>query len=187
MNQANYTINSNPFHTIMQKCKDVEKLINEGDIKQLHQCFPDIVMNMVGINTPGWRLPTITVQASPNEFKYLRDFVGPGGPLFRMMHRLQLEGINYKYEYPSHLLPLSMVGTSRAALVNQSYGKETLLPAYEYFFYCFAFCITSSIQCQSSFASSGWHGSSSSRQLISDENLYFTLIDDYLNYFLPLF
>lgn len=72
----------------------------------MQNIFPTLIENIFG--TSGgvcWGLRNITQSTHPNEFTVLHHFLGPLGPLFRLIYKL-LTDSQVKYEYSVAHLPV---------------------------------------------------------------------------------
>ncbi|XP_076799653.1 sphingomyelin phosphodiesterase 4-like [Clavelina lepadiformis] len=209
MNFEQSTASSNPFTAALlkpalsEKCQLLTKLIQESNIKVLHQNFSALVQDIFGLHSSGWGIQHINPQQCSFECNILKEFLSCKGPMLRLVHKLQAESMLFRYDFPYSLLPPTFVnvpdGQQRIMqqIQNISFGATQFsngtsnlkgqacirVSAFEFYFYHFAYCITFATPLPPSQQQPHLY---QQMNLKPDENLYFSLVDDYLMYFLPL-
>lgn len=69
--------------------------------------MPGLLENIFGFGAePGWGLDTITKSQGHGDFDAVLRFLGPEGPLLRLVYHLQTD-VYLMYEYPFANLPVS--------------------------------------------------------------------------------
>ncbi|XP_019110908.1 sphingomyelin phosphodiesterase 4 isoform X2 [Larimichthys crocea] len=172
--------------TLIQRCQDLVKIIDDYPAKELHLIFPWLVESVFGSLDgiiAGWNLRLL--HSRSNEFNIVLEFLNPSGPMMKLVYKLQAE--EYKYEIPVNYLPGPVKACIQEGVLPDCplfhnklqfplSGLLTLnlaLNPFEFFMFNFASClITPKIYPQ------GHHGSST-------DSAYFVLVDAYLKYFLP--
>jgi len=204
--ESNYTVSFNNAlakPTYAQKCQELTKLIEESNPKVLNKIYVQLLSNIFGIGSPGWCLPSISSNQN-NDYVALRGFLGPKGAIFKMIERLQLEG-SCRYDLPNCLAIYFMHFKSQdvsslsigASKYNHSYnglqnfGINQLKPQslnrmvpFELYFHLFAFSIMSSSQLVGPIHKTDQLFSPYT-YLLHEDNVYYALLEDYLNYYLP--
>ncbi|XP_068598527.1 sphingomyelin phosphodiesterase 4 [Brachionichthys hirsutus] len=172
--------------TLLQRCQDLVKIIDEYPAKELHLIFPWLVESVFGSLdgvVSGWNLRLL--HSRTTEFHVVLEFLNPSGPMMKLVYKLQAE--EYKYELPVSYLPGPVKACIQEGVLPDCplfHNKLQLPPGqltmnlalnpFEFFLFNFAFClITPKIYPQ------GQHGSST-------DSAYFVLVDTYLKYFLPV-
>ncbi|XP_076602193.1 sphingomyelin phosphodiesterase 4 isoform X1 [Chaetodon auriga] len=172
--------------TLLQRCQDLVKIIDEYPAKELHLIFPWLVESVFGSLDgiiAGWNLRLL--HSRSNEYHIVMEFLNPSGPMMKLVYKLQAE--EYKYEIPVNYLPGPVKACIQEGVLpdcplfhNKLHfplsGLLTLnlaLNPFEFFMFNFAFCLIA----PKSYPQ-GQHGSSA-------DSAYFVLVDTYLKYFLP--
>ncbi|XP_016386782.1 sphingomyelin phosphodiesterase 4-like isoform X5 [Sinocyclocheilus rhinocerous] len=178
--KADWTIK--PLH---QRCNELSKIIDDFPAKELHAIFPWLVESVFGSLDgilSGWNLRYL--QARMAEYNIAVDFLGPSGPMMKLVYKLQAE--EYKYEFPVSYLPGPIKSSIQAGVlpdcplfhnkIQFPMSGLLLLNPFEYYMFNFA----SSLIAPKPFQNypPGQHGSCS-------DSAYFVLVDTYLKYFLP--
>ncbi|XP_016337268.1 sphingomyelin phosphodiesterase 4 isoform X3 [Sinocyclocheilus anshuiensis] len=178
--KADWTIK--PLH---QRCNEMSKIIDDFPAKELHAIFPWLVESVFGSLDgilSGWNLRYL--QARMAEYNIAVDFLGPSGPMMKLVYKLQAE--EYKYEFPVSYLPGPIKSSIQAGVlpdcplfhnkIQFPMSGLLLLNPFEYYMFNFA----SSLIAPKPFQNypPGQHGSCS-------DSAYFVLVDTYLKYFLP--
>ena len=205
--ESNYTVlfnNALSRPSLAARCCELTKLIEESNTKILDQTFVHLISTIFGVGHPGWSLPTITLLNHTADYAVLKDFLGPRGPLFKMIERLQLEG-GCRYDLPSCIAELytsadsqdasaslSAIGSKFGYVGKQSFvagslkNQVTKMQAFEYFFHHFAFCIMNVSQLQNPYFRLNENiKMTACASVLPEENLYYDLQNDYLLFFLP--
>ncbi|KAL0965416.1 hypothetical protein UPYG_G00281030 [Umbra pygmaea] len=170
----------------LQRCQELVKVIDDYPAKELHLIFPWLVESILGSldgAITGWNLRFL--QTRSTEYNIVMDFLEPGGPMLKLVYKLQAE--EYKYEIPVSFLPGPVKASIQEGVLPDCplfhnklqfplSGLQTLslaLNPFEYYMFMFA----SSLITPKNYPP-GQHVSTS-------DNAYFVLVDVYLKYFLP--
>ncbi|CAC5399829.1 unnamed protein product [Mytilus coruscus] len=152
---------------LLQRCNEIENIIHSAGTQELKNALPSILSNIFGYGSEvGWQLYSISRGYNLQEFECARRFLD----------------VSLLYEFPLHHIP----GPSRQIieegnipyfyinkLQTQGYGSHLiLLSAFEYYMFHFAHCLLN-------WQNLAWNNLT--------DNLFPCLLDDYLNYFLPLY
>ncbi|XP_053375366.1 sphingomyelin phosphodiesterase 4-like isoform X2 [Mercenaria mercenaria] len=168
-----------------QRCPELEQLINNSSNKDLSSILPGLLENIFGSSAePGWGLDTITKSQPHSDYDTVMRFLGPEGPLLKLVCHLQTD-VYLMYEFPFANLPsptrhMIEEGSLPMFYVNklqfQSYTKPVLrLGAFELYLFYFSVALVSH---QWQMKSLNWNNMT--------EVVYPCLLDKYLDYFLPL-
>uniref|UniRef100_A0A8C4NQN1 Sphingomyelin phosphodiesterase 4 n=1 Tax=Dicentrarchus labrax TaxID=13489 RepID=A0A8C4NQN1_DICLA len=91
--------------TLLQRCQDLVKIIDEYPAKELHSIFPWLVESVFGSLDgiiAGWNLRLL--HSRSHEYNTAMEFLNPRyGPMMKLVYKLQAE--EYKYEIPVNYLP----------------------------------------------------------------------------------
>lgn len=172
-----------------QRCIDLAKVIEDYPAKDLHFIFPWVVESVFGSldgTVLGWNLRCLHSQINPVEYSIAMEFLDPCGPMMKLVYRLQAE--EYRYEFPVSFLPGPVKNSiqeggpldcplyhSRIQLpISGFHSLNLALNPFEYYIFHFAY----SLLTYRSYPV-GYHFSYS-------ESAYFSLVDRYLKYFLPV-
>nr|XP_006821103.1 PREDICTED: sphingomyelin phosphodiesterase 4-like [Saccoglossus kowalevskii] len=170
---------------LKQRCEEFTIIINESSTRDLHTIFPLLLESIFGFNnSPGWGLKTLHKQAQALDFFSLRMFLAPNGPLMSMVYKLQSD--NYlRYEFLVSCLPAPSRHAIQSGVIPVLYSNKVSyqtqgrpsnvisLNAFEYFMFHFAYFIVY----PKNKHLSNWSNPS--------DCLYPSVLEDYLNYFLP--
>ncbi|GAB1597519.1 sphingomyelin phosphodiesterase 4-like [Argonauta hians] len=170
---------------LLKRFEMVTSIIMNISTKEAHHIFPTILESIFGFgHEPGWNLEYINKIKTPDEYEYGRAFLSPTGPLMKLVYRLQSDPY-ISYDFPLHCLPaptrrLIEEGAVPAFYANklqmQAFGRPYLtLTPFELFLFHFAFMLVSP---KSKLNCPIWGHFSAF--------LYPTLVEDYLDYLLPL-
>ncbi|XP_070573011.1 sphingomyelin phosphodiesterase 4-like isoform X2 [Ptychodera flava] len=171
---------------LKQRCEEVTSIINDSSVRDLHAIFPLLLESLFGFNnSPGWGLKTVTKQTHPSEFQALRMFLSPQGSLMTMVSKLQSD--NYlRYDFLVSCLPAPSRHAIQEGVIPLLYGNKfsyqsqgrpanvISLNAFEYFLFHFAYYIVYPKNKNMNFWSN------------PTECIYPTILEDYMNYFLPI-
>nr|XP_046241020.1 sphingomyelin phosphodiesterase 4 isoform X1 [Scatophagus argus] len=172
--------------TLLQRCQDLVKVIDEYPAKELHAVFPWLVESVFGSLDgviAGWNLRLL--HSRSNEYNIVMEFLSPSGPMMKLVYKLQAE--EYKYEIPVNYLPGPVKACIQEGVLPECplfhnklqfplSGLLTLniaLNPFEFFMFNFAFCLIAPKNYPQ-----GQLG-------CSTDSAYFVLVDTYLKYFLP--
>ncbi|XP_015272177.1 PREDICTED: sphingomyelin phosphodiesterase 4 isoform X3 [Gekko japonicus] len=89
-----------------QRCHDLATVIEEFPAKELHAIFPWLVENIFGSLDGvilGWNLRCLQGRTNPTEYNIALEFLDPGGPMMKLVYKLQAE--EYRYDFPVSYLP----------------------------------------------------------------------------------
>ncbi|XP_070204536.1 sphingomyelin phosphodiesterase 4-like isoform X2 [Littorina saxatilis] len=181
-----YQIQGLQTKTVVQKCRETEDILKRTSTKELRLVFPALLQSIFGEEgEPGWGVDKLSRSQHAYDFEDLLKFLGPEGPLLQAVYSLQADPFT-AYEFPFKNLPgpsrhLIEEGGVPVFYVNklQTHGfsmPTVSLNAFEMYMFHFAYALVSPAWQQ---GGTGW----SSRMY---DTLYPTLVDEYLNYFLPL-
>nr|XP_054589398.1 sphingomyelin phosphodiesterase 4 isoform X3 [Nothobranchius furzeri] len=162
---------------LLQRCQDLE----------LHLIFPWLVENVFGSldgTISGWNLRLLNQRN--HEFNVVLEFLNPGGPMMKLVYKLQAE--EYKYEVPVNYLPGPVKACIQDGVLPDCplfhnklqfplLGVQTLnvaLNPFEFFTFHLAYCLIVPKN-----APQGQHSTMT-------DSAYFLLVDTYLKYFLPI-
>ncbi|XP_029644144.1 sphingomyelin phosphodiesterase 4 [Octopus sinensis] len=170
---------------LLKRFEMVTSIIMSISTKEAHHIFPTILESIFGFgHEPGWNLEYINKIKTPEEYEYGRAFLSPNGPLMKLVYRLQSDPY-LSYDFPLHCLPaptrrLIEEGAVPVFYANklqmQAFGRPYLtLTPFELFLFHFAFMLVSP---KSRLNCPIWGHFSAF--------LYPTLVEDYLDYLLPL-
>ncbi|XP_030357284.1 sphingomyelin phosphodiesterase 4 isoform X2 [Strigops habroptila] len=172
----------------VQKCHDLETVIEELPAKELHGIFPWLVESIFGSLDGiiiGWNLLCLQGRTNPTEYSVALDFLDPSGPMMKLVYKLQAE--EYRYDFPVSYLP----GPVKASIQEQvlpecslyhnkvqfpssgGLGLNLALNPFEY--YMFYFAISLIMQ----------KNTSVTHHVSPSNSAYFILVDTYLKCFLP--
>ncbi|KAJ6659167.1 hypothetical protein lerEdw1_019470 [Lerista edwardsae] len=171
-----------------QRCHNLVMAINELPAKELHPVFCWLVENIFGSLDGvllGWNLRCLQGRMSPTEYSLALDFLDPGGPMMKLVYKLQAE--EYRFDFPVSYLP----GPVKASIQEQilpecslyhnkvqfppagGLGLNLALNPFEYYMFYFALSLITQrnvpLVCHASTSNSA----------------YFVLVDRYLKWFLP--
>uniref|UniRef100_A0A3Q3X7P8 Sphingomyelin phosphodiesterase 4 n=1 Tax=Mola mola TaxID=94237 RepID=A0A3Q3X7P8_MOLML len=166
--------------TLLQRCQELVKIIDEYPAKELHLIFPWLVESVFGSLDgiiAGWNLRLL--HSRSHEYNVVMEFLSPSGPMMKLVYKLQAE--EYKYEIPVNYLPGPVKACIQEGVLpdcplfhnKQQFTLNLALNPFEFFMFYFAFCLIT----PKSYPQ-GHHGSST-------DSAYFVLVDTYLKYFLP--
>ncbi|KAM3826254.1 sphingomyelin phosphodiesterase 4 isoform 7-T7 [Vipera latastei] len=89
-----------------QRCHDLMTIIEDFPAKELHAIFPWLVENIFGSLDgiiAGWNLRCLQARTNYTEYNVALDFLSPGGPMMKLVYKLQAE--EYRHEFPVSYLP----------------------------------------------------------------------------------
>nr|XP_054589401.1 sphingomyelin phosphodiesterase 4 isoform X4 [Nothobranchius furzeri] len=172
---------------LLQRCQDLVRIIDDYPAKELHLIFPWLVENVFGSldgTISGWNLRLLNQRN--HEFNVVLEFLNPGGPMMKLVYKLQAE--EYKYEVPVNYLPGPVKACIQDGVLPDCplfhnklqfplLGVQTLnvaLNPFEFFTFHLAYCLIVPKN-----APQGQHSTMT-------DSAYFLLVDTYLKYFLPI-
>ncbi|XP_033115241.1 sphingomyelin phosphodiesterase 4-like isoform X2 [Anneissia japonica] len=192
-------INRLPTLAVRERCQDLQSIFNQYNYKELKPIFPKIVEHIFSHIEPyGWGLNNLqdtTSRYNPwhdvrlrsskdgmlSDFKIVRDFFSPSGPLFDLIYKLQADPA-VRFEFSTEYLPAPTKDSMKQGAVPQFYMTKLSylapnclqLSAFDFYMFHFAYFIISMQSLQQ-------------QPLCNLENSVYTcLVEDYLNFFLPL-
>ncbi|XP_064322503.1 sphingomyelin phosphodiesterase 4 isoform X2 [Phalacrocorax carbo] len=172
----------------VQRCHDLETVIEEFPAKELHGIFPWLVESIFGSLDGiiiGWNLRCLQGRTNPNEYSVALDFLDPSGPMMKLVYKLQAE--EYRYDFPVSYLP----GPVKASIQEQvlpecslyhnkvqfpspgGLGLNLALNPFEYYMFYFAISLITQ------------KNSPVTHHVSPSNSAYFILVDTYLKCFLP--
>ncbi|KAK2492867.1 hypothetical protein MC885_017706 [Smutsia gigantea] len=171
-----------------QRCQDLVKVIEDFPAKELHAIFPWLVESIFGSLDGvfvGWNLRCLQGRMSPVEYSIALEFLDPGGPMMKLVYKLQAE--DYKFDFPVSSLPGPVKASIQECVLPDSplyHNKVQLPPAgglglnlalnpFEY--YMFFFALSLIIQ----------KPLPGALHVRTSDCAYFILVDRYLSWFLP--
>ncbi|KAK3083762.1 hypothetical protein FSP39_002782 [Pinctada imbricata] len=173
------------FKSIPQRCMEMESVLQMGT-KELRSALPQLLESIFGFgNEAGWGLDLVSRTTNIQDFECLRRLLSPEGPLLSLVYSLQADPY-LSYEFPFSCLPAPTRHTIEDGgvplfyankLQYQGYGRPIIaLTAFECYMFYFVHCLVNP----------QWQKRSIHWTNLTD-CLYPCLLDDYLNYFLPLY
>ncbi|XP_074966640.1 sphingomyelin phosphodiesterase 4 isoform X1 [Phalacrocorax aristotelis] len=174
--------------SFVQRCHDLETVIEEFPAKELHGIFPWLVESIFGSLDGiiiGWNLRCLQGRTNPNEYSVALDFLDPSGPMMKLVYKLQAE--EYRYDFPVSYLP----GPVKASIQEQvlpecslyhnkvqfpspgGLGLNLALNPFEYYMFYFAISLITQ------------KNSPVTHHVSPSNSAYFILVDTYLKCFLP--
>ncbi|XP_075574354.1 sphingomyelin phosphodiesterase 4 isoform X2 [Pelecanus crispus] len=172
----------------VQRCHDLETVIEEFPAKELHGIFPWLVESIFGSLDGiivGWNLRCLQGRTNPTEYSVALDFLDPSGPMMKLVYKLQAE--EYRYDFPVSYLP----GPVKASIQEQvlpecslyhnkvqfpssgGLGLNLALNPFEYYMFYFAISLITQ------------KNSPVTHHVSPSNSAYFILVDTYLKCFLP--
>ncbi|XP_071619372.1 sphingomyelin phosphodiesterase 4 isoform X2 [Heliangelus exortis] len=172
----------------VQRCHDLETVIEEFPAKELHGIFPWLVESIFGSLDGiivGWNLRCLQGRTNPTEYSVALDFLEPSGPMMKLVYKLQAE--EYRYDFPVSYLP----GPVKASIQEQvlpecslyhnkvqfpssgGLGLNLALNPFEYYMFYFAISLITQ------------KNSPVTHHISPSNSAYFILVDTYLKCFLP--
>ncbi|KAM6340872.1 sphingomyelin phosphodiesterase 4 isoform 2-T2 [Alca torda] len=166
----------------VQRCHDLERVIEEFPAKELHGIFPWLVESIFGSLdgiVVGWNLRCLQGKTNPTEYPVALDFLDPSGPMMKLVYKLQAE--EYRYDFPVSYLP----GPVKASIQEQVlpecslYHNKVQFPSsggldpFEYYMFYFAISLITQ------------KNSAVTHHVSPSNSAYFILVDTYLKCFLP--
>ncbi|KAM6377847.1 sphingomyelin phosphodiesterase 4 isoform 2-T2 [Pluvialis apricaria] len=172
----------------VQRCHDLERVIEEFPAKELHAIFPWLVESIFGSLDGiivGWNLRCLQGKTNPTEYPVALDFLDPSGPMMKLVYKLQAE--EYRYDFPVSYLP----GPVKASIQEQvlpecslyhnkvqfpssgGLGLNLALNPFEYYMFYFAISLITQ------------KNSPITHHVSPSNSAYFILVDTYLKCFLP--
>ncbi|XP_004481033.1 sphingomyelin phosphodiesterase 4 isoform X2 [Dasypus novemcinctus] len=171
-----------------QRCQDLVKVIEDFPAKELHTIFPWLVESIFGSLDGvliGWNLRCLQGRVSPVEFSIAMEFLDPGGPMMKLVYKLQAE--DYKFDFPVSYLPGPVKASIQERVLPDSplyhnklqfpptggVGLNLALNPFEYYIFFFALSLITQKPLPGSL------------HIRTSDCAYFILVDRYLSWFLP--
>lgn len=171
-----------------QRCQDLAKIIEDFPAKELHTIFPWLVESIFGSLDGllvGWNLRCLQSRVSPVEFSIVMEFLDPGGPMMKLVYKLQAE--DYKFEFPISYLPGPVKACIQERVLPDSplYHNKIQFPptggpslnltlnSFEYYLFFFAASLITQKPLPGTL------------HVRTSDCAYFILVDRYLAWFLP--
>ncbi|XP_017900336.1 PREDICTED: sphingomyelin phosphodiesterase 4 isoform X1 [Capra hircus] len=171
-----------------QRCQDLVKVIEDFPAKELHSVFPWLVESIFGSLDgvlPGWSLRWLQGRVNPVEHSVAVEFLDPGGPMMKLVYKLQAE--DYKFDFPVSYLPGPVKASIQERVLPDSplYHNKVQLPPtgglglylalnpFEYYMFFFAWSLIAQ------------KPPPGALHVRTSDCAYFILVDRYLAWFLP--
>uniref|UniRef100_A0A5F9D011 Sphingomyelin phosphodiesterase 4 n=2 Tax=Oryctolagus cuniculus TaxID=9986 RepID=A0A5F9D011_RABIT len=171
-----------------QRCQDLVKVIEDFPAKELHTIFPWLVESIFGSLDGilvGWNLRCLQGRVNPVEYSIAMEFLDPGGPMMKLVYKLQAE--DYKFDFPVSYLPGPVKASIQERVLPDSplYHNKVQFPAtgglglnlalnpFEYYIFFFALSLITQKPLPVSL------------HIRTSDCAYFILVDRYLSWFLP--
>ncbi|XP_026538699.1 sphingomyelin phosphodiesterase 4 [Notechis scutatus] len=171
-----------------QRCHDLTTIIEDFPAKELHAIFSWLVENIFGSFDgiiSGWNLRCLQGRTNYTEYNVALDFLSPGGPMMKLVYKLQAE--EYRYEFPVSHLPGPVKTSIQERILPEcslyhnkvqfpptgGLSLNLILNPYEYYMFCFAISLLTQ------------RGLSTTCPISMSNSAYFILVDRYLKWFLP--
>ncbi|XP_058014243.1 sphingomyelin phosphodiesterase 4 isoform X2 [Ahaetulla prasina] len=172
-----------------QRCHDLMTIIEDFPAKELHAIFPWLVENIFGSLDgiiSGWNLRCLQGRTNYTEYNVALDFLSPGGPMMKLVYKLQAE--EYRYEFPVSHLPGPVKTSIQERILPEcslyhnkvqfpptgGLNLNLILNPYEYYMFSFAISLLTQ------------RGISTTCPISMSNSAYFILVDRYLKWFLPI-
>ncbi|XP_012668151.1 sphingomyelin phosphodiesterase 4 isoform X2 [Otolemur garnettii] len=171
-----------------QRCQDLVKVIEDFPAKELHTIFPWLVESIFGSLDGilvGWNLRCLQGRMNPVEYSIAMEFLDPGGPMMKLVYKLQAE--DYKFDFPVSYLPGPVKASIQERVLPDSplyhnkvqfpptggLGLNLVLNPFEYYIFFFALSLITQKPLPVSL------------HIRTSDCAYFILVDRYLSWFLP--
>uniref|UniRef100_G1LX77 Sphingomyelin phosphodiesterase 4 n=1 Tax=Ailuropoda melanoleuca TaxID=9646 RepID=G1LX77_AILME len=171
-----------------QRCQDLVKVIEDFPAKELHTIFPWLVESIFGSLDGvlvGWNLRSLHGRMSPVEYSIAMEFLDPGGPMMKLVYKLQAE--DYKFDFPVTYLPGPVKASIQERVLPDSplyhnkvqfpptggLGLNLALNPFEYYMFFFALSLITQKPLPGTL------------HIRTSDCAYFILVDRYLSWFLP--
>ncbi|XP_035579848.1 sphingomyelin phosphodiesterase 4 isoform X3 [Zalophus californianus] len=171
-----------------QRCQDLVKVIEDFPAKELHAIFPWLVESIFGSLDGvlvGWNLRYLQGRMSPVEYSIAMEFLDPGGPMMKLVYKLQAE--DYKFDFPVSYLPGPVKASIQERVLPDSplyhnkvqfpptggLGLNLALNPFEYYMFFFALSLITQKPLPGAL------------HIRTSDCAYFILVDRYLSWFLP--
>uniref|UniRef100_A0A2K6F2V0 Sphingomyelin phosphodiesterase 4 n=1 Tax=Propithecus coquereli TaxID=379532 RepID=A0A2K6F2V0_PROCO len=171
-----------------QRCQDLVKVIEDFPAKELHTIFPWLVESIFGSLDGilvGWNLRCLQGRVNPVEYSIAMEFLDPGGPMMKLVYKLQAE--DYKFDFPVSYLPGPVKASIQERVLPDSplyhnkvqfpptggLGLNLALNPFEYYIFFFALSLITQKPLPVSL------------HVRTSDCAYFILVDRYLSWFLP--
>nr|XP_054535729.1 sphingomyelin phosphodiesterase 4 isoform X3 [Pan troglodytes] len=136
-----------------QQCQDLIKVIEDFPAKELHTIFPWLVESIFGSLDGvlvGWNLSCLQGRVNPVEYSIVMEFLDPGGPMMKLVYKLQAE--DCKFDFPVSYLPGPVKASIQECILPDSplyhnkvqftptggLGLNLALNPFEYYIFFFA-------------------------------------------------
>ncbi|XP_006908703.2 sphingomyelin phosphodiesterase 4 isoform X2 [Pteropus alecto] len=171
-----------------QRCQDLVKVIEDFPAKELHAIFPWLVESIFGTLDGilvGWNLRCLQGRVNPVEYSIAMEFLDPGGPMMKLVYKLQAE--DYKFDFPVSYLPGPVKASIQERVLPDSplYHNKVQFPPtgglslnlalnpFEYYMFFFALSLITQKPLPGAL------------HIRTSDCAYFILVDRYLSWFLP--
>ncbi|KAL4683618.1 hypothetical protein H8959_021312 [Pygathrix nigripes] len=171
-----------------QQCQDLVKVIEDFPAKELYTIFPWLVESIFGSLDGvliGWNLRCLQGRVNPVEYSIVMEFLDPGGPMMKLVYKLQAE--DYKFDFPVSYLPGPVKASIQECILPDSplyhnkvqftptggLGLNLALNPFEYYIFFFTLSLITQKPLPVSL------------HVRTSDCAYFILVDRYLSWFLP--
>ncbi|XP_061458947.1 sphingomyelin phosphodiesterase 4 isoform X2 [Rhineura floridana] len=171
-----------------QRCHDLVTVIEDFPAKELHAIFPWLVESIFGSLDGiilGWNLRCLQGRTNPVEHNIALDFLDPGGPMMKLVYKLQAE--EYRYDFPVSYLPGPVKASIQERILPECslYHNKVQFPPsgglslnlalnpFEYYMFYLAISLITVRNIPPAY------------HISMSNSAYFILVDRYLKWFLP--
>uniref|UniRef100_A0A2K5IKJ2 Sphingomyelin phosphodiesterase 4 n=2 Tax=Colobus angolensis palliatus TaxID=336983 RepID=A0A2K5IKJ2_COLAP len=171
-----------------QQCQDLVKVIEDFPAKELYTIFPWLVERIFGSLDGvliGWNLHCLQEHVNPVEYSIVMEFLDPGGPMMKLVYKLQAE--DCKFDFPVSYLPGPVKASIQECILPDSplyhnkvrftptggLGLNLALNPFEYYIFFFTLSLITQKPLPVSL------------HVRTSDYAYFILVDRYLSWFLP--
>ncbi|KAL4691464.1 hypothetical protein H8957_003396, partial [Semnopithecus entellus] len=171
-----------------QQCQDLVKVIEDFPAKELYTIFPWLVESIFGSLDGvliGWNLRCLQGRVNPVEYSIVMEFLDPGGPMMKLVYKLQAE--DCKFDFPVSYLPGPVKASIQECVLPDSplyhnkvqftptggLGLNLALNPFKYYIFFFALSLITQKPLPVSL------------HVRTSDCAYFILVDRYLSWFLP--
>uniref|UniRef100_G3TNW7 Sphingomyelin phosphodiesterase 4 n=1 Tax=Loxodonta africana TaxID=9785 RepID=G3TNW7_LOXAF len=172
-----------------QRCQDLVKVIEDFPAKELHTIFPWLVENIFGSLDGvliGWNLRCLQGRVNPVEYSIAMEFLDPGGPMMKLVYKLQAE--DYKFDFPVSYLPGPVKASIQERVLPDSplYHNKVQFPPSGGLGLNLALSILCVLQSYMLMTYLLFQPLPLSLHVRTSDCAYFLLVDRYLSWFLPI-
>nr|CAH0109542.1 unnamed protein product [Daphnia galeata] len=171
--------------TVYHWCEEVSRIVDEYGVKELQNILPMITDSLFELHIQsGWSLRTLTKANNPRDFDTVAHLLSPRGPVIHLCYKL-LGDSTIKYEFPLSYIPVATRNLLEEGVLPSFYvGKlqyhphlrvpsSLVLNSFEYYMCNFLYYLVNPNLQKYATTSCG------------SDSVYFTIMEEYLQYFLP--